>query len=117
MFFKLDLNAFRMEAKEAFLLNGDGPVPVEMEVEVVATDDWEVCAKGRRGAWSKNESSEARESPRVCALKKLLSAATAVVGVRIMGDSGPDTLPNPNVPERPNGTGVVWKSSSSKSTR
>jgi hypothetical protein len=106
-----------MEAKEGFLLNEDGAVPVEVEVEVevVATDDCETCAKGRRGAWSRKESSEARESPRVCALKKLLSA-TAVVGVRIVGDSCPDGLPNPNAPERPNGTGVVWKSSSSKST-
>lgn len=105
-----------MEAKDDFLLKEDGPVPVEVVVAVVATDDWEVCAKGRRGA-SKNESSDARESPRVCALKKLLSAATAVVGVRMVGDSDPDAPPNPNTPERPNGTGVVWKSSSSKSTR
>ena len=102
-----------MEAKEGFLLNEDGAVPVEVDVEVVATDDWEACAKGRRGAWSRKESSEARESPRVCALKKLLSAAIAVVGVRIVGDS-PEGLPNPNAPDRPNGTGVVWKSSSSK---
>ena len=107
LFIKLDLNAFRMEAKEAFLVNADAPVPVEVDVEVVATDDWEACAKGRRGACSKNESSEACESPRECALKKLLSAVTAVVGVRIVGDSGPAALPNPNAPERPNGTGVV----------
>lgn len=117
LFFKVDLNAFRMEAKEGFLLNEDGTVPVEVDVEVVATEDWEACAKGRRGAWSRNESSEARESPRVCALKKLRSAATAVVGVMMVGDSCPDALPNPNAPERPNGTGVVWKSSSSKSAR
>lgn len=50
LFFKLDLNAFRIEAKEDFLLNGVGPVPVEVDVAVVATDDWEACANGRRGA-------------------------------------------------------------------
>lgn len=97
-----------MEAKEDFLLNEDGAALVEVDVEVVATEDWEACANGRRGAWSRKESSEARESPRECALKKLLSVATAVVGVRMVGEDGPDAVPNPNVPERPNGTGVVW---------
>lgn len=74
LFFKVALNAFRMEAKEGFLLNEDGGVAAEAEVVVVATEVWEACANGRRGAWSKNEASEASESSRACALKKLLSS-------------------------------------------
>lgn len=116
------MNAFRIDAKDAFLLNGDVIVTVpvlvvELDIAVldVPTEDWETWAKGLRGTCSRKESSEATESPLACVPK---GPRSVVVGVRTVGDSSPelDELPKPKAPLRPNGIGVDGRWSSSKSS-
>jgi len=116
------LNAFRIDAKDDFLPKGDVVVTTALVVELdiavldVPIEDWEEWTKGLRGACSKKESSEARESPRACVPK---GPRSVVVGVKTVGDSSPefDEAPKPKAPLRPNGMGVDGLSSSSKSAR
>lgn len=115
------LKALRMDAKDGFFVKG--------EEVVVLMEEWVECAKGvdgLRGRWRLAdvcESSDVSESVRAWKYVRSARSGSAMGVIAPVGDSCPllmPPLPNPwpnaaFAAVRPNGMGVEWKSSSSKS--